>query len=80
LNRDRGVKILLGMCASEIEEMRHRGVVCLKNLVTAPGDTGFKGREALRKERGAEILRDMLVQTASREVMETGVEVMRALV
>jgi hypothetical protein len=79
LAREKGVKILLGMCADENEEMRHRGAVCCANLVNAPGDIGVKGQEAVKKEGGAEILRNMVKETRVRDIVVVGIEVLKML-
>jgi hypothetical protein len=79
LAREKGVKILLGMCADENEEMRHRGAVCCANIVNAPGDIGVKGIEALKKDDGPEILRNMVKATRVKDVVVVGIEVLKAI-
>jgi hypothetical protein len=79
LARENGVKILLGMCADEDEDMRHRGAVCCANVANAPGDVGVKGREALKKEDGIAILGMMVKSTRVKDVVVVGIEVLKEL-
>lgn len=78
LERERGVRNVLGLCEDESEEVRHRGIVVVGNLVNAPGDIGKKGREMIKKESGVKVVSEML-KTKSREIMQIGVEVLKAL-
>lgn len=80
LARERGVKVLVGMCEDENEDVRWRGVVCVRNLVDAPGATGDRAREAVRREGGVVVLKEMLIREGNREVLEVGVEALKRLV
>ncbi|KAI5846896.1 myosin-binding striated muscle assembly central-domain-containing protein [Tricharina praecox] len=75
VKRERGVKIVLGMVSEEGEEMRHRGVVVLKNLVCGPGAYV----DEVKKEGGVEVLREALKSTRQPEVLGLGVETLKAL-
>lgn len=79
LERERGVRNVLGLCEDDSEEVRHRGVVVVGNLINAPGDIGKKAKEMLRKEDGVKVISEMLQKTKSREIMQIGVEVLKAL-
>ena len=74
-----GVKVLLGMCADESDEMKHRGFVCVANIVNAPGEVGKKGVERLKDENGVNVLQEALKETKSRDVMGVGVEVLKKI-
>ncbi|KAI9803430.1 MAG: hypothetical protein M1833_000949 [Piccolia ochrophora] len=77
--RDRGVILLLGLCAEDEDELRHRGAVCVRNLVSAPGAAGRKGVQAVRRDGGKKAVTEMLRATRNSEVLELGVEVLKAL-
>lgn len=79
LDRERGVKNVLGLCEDESDEVRHRGVVVLANLVNAPGDIGGRAREKIKNEDGVRIVGDMLRKTRGGEILQVGVEVLKAL-
>lgn len=80
LSKDRGVAILLAMCEDGNEEMKHRGMVCVLNLVSAPGEAGQKGIKALKEANGVETLKDALRKTRNQEVLGIGVEALKKLV
>ncbi|OQO09399.1 hypothetical protein B0A48_04797 [Cryoendolithus antarcticus] len=79
LERERGVEILLGLCGDEDEGVRHRGLVCVGNVVGAPGEVGVKGVERVKKEGGGEIVRDALKGVKEAEVLGVGVEILKKL-
>ncbi|KAF1984659.1 CRO1 protein [Aulographum hederae CBS 113979] len=60
LERANGVKLLLGMCEDEDEGVQMRGTVCVKNVVSAPGDIGQKGLQMVKEAGGVEILEKAL--------------------
>ena len=79
LDMPRGVGILLGMCDDE-EDMRHRGVVSLLNLVSMPDSkVATRAIEAIKKDDGVEVLKDMLRQSRDQTVLGIGVEVLKKL-
>ncbi|KAI9847994.1 MAG: hypothetical protein M1830_007315, partial [Pleopsidium flavum] len=64
LARERGVEILLCLCGEdEEEEIVHRGVVCIRNVVCASGEIGFKGRQKVEEMGAVEVLREALKRT-----------------
>jgi hypothetical protein len=79
LERDRGVNLLLGMCKENEEEMRHRGAVCVLNVLTAPGKTGTWGLEKIKAADGLETLKECLKKSRSQEVVEITVEALKKL-
>lgn len=80
--KPRGVGVLLGLCGDESSEVRHRGFVCVLNVVSAPGDVGVRGVDALRKAGGMEIVKGEVLKERNRgtEVLGLGVEVLKKLV
>lgn len=79
LDKERGVRILLEMCADESEEMVHRGLVCVLNVVSAPGVIGETGLRSLKEQDGEEVLKESLRRSRNPEVLGVGVEVLKKL-
>jgi protein unc-45 len=79
LERDRGVKLLLGLCTEEEEELRHRGAVCVFNVVSLPGKVGEWGLKKIKEEGGVEALKECLKRSKSQEVLEIAVEALKKL-
>ena len=80
LEKERGVRIVLGMCKDENEEVMHRGFVVLMNLVSAPGGIGEEGLKKVKAEGGAEVLKESLRKARDPQVLGVGVEVLKKLV
>lgn len=82
LNKEdgKGVLRLVGMCEDESDEMRHRGFVCVGNLVNAPGEVGERGVKALKDEGAVEVLKEALRKSKSQDVLGVGVQVLKNLV
>lgn len=74
-----GIKALLRMCTDDNEEMKHRGFVCLANIIKAPGEVGNKGIESIKKADGVGVLQEALKGTKNREIMEIGVDCLKKL-
>ncbi|KAE9380255.1 ARM repeat-containing protein, partial [Stipitochalara longipes BDJ] len=79
LERDRGVTLLLSLCKEDQEELRHRGVVCILNVLTAPGKVGEWGVKKVKEEGGADALKECLRKSRSQEVLEITVEALKKL-
>lgn len=79
LDMERGVRLLLGMCGEESDEMRHRGFVCVLNVVSAPGEVGQRGIKAVKEAGADEVLREALRKTRDQDVLGLGVEVLKKL-
>lgn len=79
LERDRGVGILLALCREDAEEIRHRGVVCIVNVLTAPGKVGEWGIKKVKEEKGVETLEGCLKKSRSQDVLEITVEALKKL-
>lgn len=77
--RERGIKRLLGMCMEEDEGLRHRGVVCVLNVVNTPGSIGIWAKEKVLDENGPEVLRNCHKATASPEVSSIAAELLQIL-
>ncbi|RDL37320.1 ARM repeat-containing protein [Venustampulla echinocandica] len=79
LERDRGVKFLLGLCKEDSEELMHRGAVCISNVLTAPGKVGEWGVKKVRDEGGVDVLKGCLKRSRNQEVLETAVAALKKL-
>lgn len=79
LERDRGLGILLALCKEDSEELRHRGVVCILNVMTAPGKVGEWGVTKVKEAGGVEALKECLKKSRSQEVLEITVEALKKL-
>jgi hypothetical protein len=79
LERDRGPVILLALCKEDAEELRHRGVVCIMNVVTAPGKVGEWGVTKVKEAGGVNALKDCLKKSRSQEVLEITVEALKKI-
>ncbi|KAI7496000.1 ARM repeat-containing protein [Hortaea werneckii] len=77
----KGVRAVLALCADEeSEEVRHRGFVCLSNLVQGPGGVGEKAVKSVRELKGQEVLTGAIKRSRNPEVLGVGIEVMKVLV
>jgi HEAT repeat protein len=79
LERDRGVTLLLALCKEDQEELRHRGVVCILNVLTAPGKVGEWGIQKVKDEGGVDALKECLKKSRRQEVLEITVEALKKL-
>ena len=76
---ERGVEILIGLCEDQDEGILHRGIVCIRNLISTDDPTGKKAREKIINLRGVEILKAIVNRTANRGILELGVGALKAL-
>jgi len=79
LERDRGLMILLALCKEDSEELRHRGVVCILNVLTAPGKVGEWGVTKVRDAGGVDALKECLKKSRNQEVLGITVEALKKL-
>ncbi|KID88823.1 Armadillo-like helical [Metarhizium guizhouense ARSEF 977] len=79
VQRERGVKVILGMCNDPDEGLRHRGVVTVHNLVTAEGEAGQLAKKKVKDENGVEVLKQCLKQSRRPEVLQITVEALKVL-
>jgi hypothetical protein len=74
LKQEKGIQFLLGLCQDEEDDIRHRGVVCLRSVVEVE-----EGLEACKNAGAVETLRVALKETRSSEVLAIGVETLKIL-
>ena len=79
LQRDRGVKVILGMCVEKNEDLRHRGVYNVYNLASAIGELGAEAREKIKDEGGINILKECLKMSRRPEVVQLTVQALKAV-
>ncbi|RMZ80324.1 hypothetical protein DV738_g2766, partial [Chaetothyriales sp. CBS 135597] len=79
LDEPRGVEIVLDLVGGEDEALAHRGLVVLQSLVSGNGENGRRGREAVRKQGGADKVQKALTKTKGGEVFQVGIKVLKAL-
>ena len=79
LNRPRGVEILLGLCEDEDEEIIHRGVVCIMNIVCIEGAIGRQARMKVGELEGVQILDAITHHAKSLDVREMSSETLKAV-
>ncbi|KAK4544372.1 hypothetical protein LTR36_004263 [Oleoguttula mirabilis] len=75
----KGVKSVLVMCQDDNEEMKHRGLVCVTNLVNAPDEAGIKAMATIKELGGMEIVREALKGTRNPDILKIGVELLKKL-
>ncbi|CCX04897.1 myosin-binding striated muscle assembly central-domain-containing protein [Pyronema domesticum] len=75
VKRKRGIRICLDMVAEDNEEIRHRGVVVVRNLVCGQGQYGPQ----VKQEGGIEVLRVALKETRQPEALHLGVEALKSM-
>ncbi|KAK6845753.1 hypothetical protein PG995_015863 [Apiospora arundinis] len=80
LNRERGVDMVLGLCADETEDLRHRGVFILYNILSCQGETGKEAIGKVQLANGLEILKDCAKKGRRAEVVEVTVQALKILV
>ncbi|KAF2255576.1 CRO1 protein [Trematosphaeria pertusa] len=74
LKQERGVEFLLELCRDENEDIRHRGVVCLRCVVSTK-----EGIEVVKAKGGIEVLKGLLKESRRQEVLGLGVETLKIL-
>ncbi|KAG9839033.1 ARM repeat-containing protein, partial [Aureobasidium melanogenum] len=79
LKHERGIPILLDLCADQSDDVKHRGLVCVLNVISAPGDVGVKGLDKVVQCDGLEEIKDSLRECRDANVMAVGVEVLKAI-
>ena len=80
LELKRGVEIVLDMVEDEDEGLVHRGLVVIRNIVCAEGDSGRRGRREVLAKGGVQKLKEALKKTKNPEMLEIGVEALKPLV
>lgn len=81
LRRDRGIDVVLAMCSKEdSEDLRHRGVVIVCNLVFCDDDdTRTRARDALKAAGGVEQLTRCVKISRRAAVIENAVQALKVL-
>lgn len=77
--RERGVKVVLGMCVEDNEDLRHRGVVTLLNMVSTEGPIGRDARDKIRAEGGVDVLKDCLKKSRRPAVVQALAQTLKPL-
>ncbi|KAJ4353231.1 SWI5-dependent HO expression protein 4 [Didymosphaeria variabile] len=75
LKLEKGVDFLLGLCRDEDENVRHRGVACVREVVAI----GPKGIDAVKAKGGEGALKALLKESRSQVVLGLGVETLKIL-
>ena len=79
VGRERGVNMVLGLCVDDNEDLRHRGVVTVQNMVAAEGETGKLAREKLKEQKGVDVLKECLKKSRRPEVLQVTVQALKPL-
>ncbi|KAF7548899.1 hypothetical protein G7046_g8512 [Stylonectria norvegica] len=67
--RERGIKAVLGLCIDDDENIRHRGVVVVSNMITPDVDASKLARQKFKDEDGIEVLKECLKKSRRPEVL-----------
>ncbi|KAL8685874.1 MAG: hypothetical protein Q9218_007495 [Villophora microphyllina] len=59
LKRERGVEILLGLCADDDQDIIHRGLVCVSNIISIQDKVGEEARRKVVGRNANEILENV---------------------
>jgi hypothetical protein len=79
LTRDYGIQVILTMCVDDDEDLRHRGVVTLSNMLGAEGETGTNSCRKFKDAGGVETLKECLKKSRRPEVLQVTVEALKVL-
>lgn len=79
MERERGIKVILSMCVDKNEDLRHRGVYAIYNMVSAEGKVGEDAREKIKGEGGIDIMKECLKLSRRPEVLQVTVQGLKAL-
>lgn len=79
VHRERGVKVILSLCVDDDENIRHRGVFVILNMVSPQNEAGDLARAKIKEENGVETLKDCLKKSRRPEVLELTVQALKAL-
>jgi hypothetical protein len=69
LEQDKGIEFLLGLCRDENEDVKYRGVVCVRSVADNPA-----GVEKLKEKGAVECLKGVLRESRRQDVLGLGVE------
>ncbi|KAJ3564125.1 hypothetical protein NPX13_g7952 [Xylaria arbuscula] len=79
IKRARGVEVVLGLCAEENEDLRHRGVFVVYNMITHEGEAGKLARKEIKEKDGVEVLKNCAEKSRRTEVVEVAVQILKLL-
>ena len=79
MERDRGVAVILAMCIDKNEDLRHRGVYVIYNMIALESETGKKAREFISGQGGVDIMKECLKLSRRPEVLQVTVQNLKAL-
>ncbi|KAH7080256.1 myosin-binding striated muscle assembly central-domain-containing protein [Paraphoma chrysanthemicola] len=74
LNQEKGIEFLLELCRDEDEDVKYRGVVCVRSVAEVP-----EGIEKLKDKGAVNTLKLVLKESRRQEVLGTGVETLKIL-
>lgn len=80
IERERGIKVVLSMCVDDNEDLRHRGVYTIFNMINADGDVGKLAKTKIAEEGGLEKLTECARKSRRPEVMHVTAQALKALV
>ena len=77
----RGVENLLGLCEDDDDEVRHRGIVCIRNLLLCEdAQLEAKALQMVKEKNGVQTITNCLKKSKNPAILETGVEALKKLV
>ncbi|KAI8956946.1 ARM repeat-containing protein [Daldinia sp. FL1419] len=79
VKRPRGVDAILGLCSEKSEDLRHRGVFIVYNMVACEGEAGKMARKEIREKNGVEVLKECAKSSRRSEVVEVTVQALKVL-
>ncbi|KAF2833174.1 ARM repeat-containing protein [Ophiobolus disseminans] len=74
LRQDKGIEFLLGLCRDEDEDVKYRGVVCVRSVAETK-----EGVEKLKVKGAVDVLKGLLKESRRQDVLGLGVEVVKIL-
>lgn len=74
-----GVRHVLEMCNDDDEGMKHRGLAALHCMIFSEGKVGSRAMEVVKEEGGRDVVTNSLKGTRRPEILQVGVEVLKAL-
>ncbi|KKA26277.1 hypothetical protein TD95_000005 [Thielaviopsis punctulata] len=79
LQREKGVRVVLGMCDEENEDLRHRAAVIIYNMLAADTEAGARARKRLKESNGVQVLMACAKTSRRSEVVEVIVQALKLL-
>ncbi|OAK98548.1 ARM repeat-containing protein [Phaeosphaeriaceae sp. SRC1lsM3a] len=74
LKQEKGIEFLFGLCRDEDEDVRYRGVVCVRSVADSD-----EGMAKLKEKNGVNVLKEVLRGSRRQDVLGVGVEVVKIL-